>query len=268
MTHFLTSIRSLKISIFAKRLLLLLPMAGLISVSSPVFADHNSNAVAIAQTPAIASNHVAHHRTSGVLFDLADLDGVDTILIASSTVPDHDLLPIHEPSAKEMKTHPPSPLVAAVTDIFAAYPWITVKDATAVPVHEWSKPNVIVLDFAVSARRDTSGSQPVTTGALALQLWKYDTNGLRSAIPVIPATYPFIIPTAEDGFNKTLATGVRFLTSYLPSYFVCANRDGPPTNECPECRPNACKPGLPFGETSHAKCGGFINGHFVPCWQE
>jgi hypothetical protein len=239
-------------------------------VTAPILA-HADNVTPLGPAPEAVSpapHYVSQHRRGGVLFDLANLDGVDTVLVGISTVPDHTLLPLHEPTVAEMKTHPPDPIVTDVKEIFAKYPWISVKDSSSVPVQEWSKPNVVFLNFAVSARNDVTDGRPVKTGALALQLWKYESDGPHSAIPVIPATYPFIIPATEDAFNKTIADGVHFLISYLPSYFMCANKYGEPTAQCPDCSIEACKTERPFGDYGHPKCGVFVKGKLVPCWVE
>lgn len=210
-------------------------------------------------------NHAAAKSTLP-LFDLANLKGVDTVIVGGSIVPEHRLLPEHSYSLtpEEVKNPPPSPIFLVVKDIFSKQRWISVKMARDVSIEERSKPNTLYLSYAVSAQQEVLDGKAIKVGSLALQLRKYGPGGAKSAIPILPATYPFLIPDTEDEFNKRVAAGVRYLTSYLPSYFVCANKDAYPSKECPDCKVGACRPEHPFKEKIRAKCPPPVKGQLVP----
>lgn len=193
------------------------------------------------------------------------LKGVDTVIVGESVVPEHVLLPQHAPTAEEINNPPPRPILLLVKEIFSQQPWISVKQARDVPLQEQRQPNVIYLDYAVSARQDTINDQPVKVGSLALQILKYQTDGTRTAIAAFPpVTYPFLIPDSEEDFNKKLAEGIHYITDYLPSHFVCANKYGYPSATCPDCSLDRCTPKYPFEEKLRAPCPIPEKGQTIP----
>ena len=175
---------------------------------------------------------LAYHASSASmsLFYFPSLSGIDTIIVGGSTVPEHTLLPEHSVTPEEVKNHTPDPIFLVVKDIFSKQPWISVKMVRDVPVQEWSKPNILYLNYAVSARQETFDGKTVKVGSLELQLLKFDASGPKSAIPVLPATYPFLIPDTGKEFNRKRAEGIHYMTDYLPGYLACVNKTG-------ECRP-------------------------------
>ena len=203
--------------------------------------------------------------SAGRLTQTDYLKGVDTVIVDESVVPEHILLPQHVPTPEEIKNPSPPLILRLVRDIFSQQPWISVKQARDVPLKEQYKSNVICLNYAVSAQQETINGQPVKVGSLALQILKYHPDGTRTAIAALPpATYPFLVPDSESGFNKKIAEGVHYMTDYLPSHFVCANKYGYPSAACPDCSLDNCKPKYPFEERLRAPCPVPEKGQNIP----
>jgi hypothetical protein len=201
---------------------------------------------------ASANSHLAENY-------VADLHGVDTVIVGNDIVPGHGLLPEHPLTSEEVKNPPPDPIFLVVKDIFSKQPWISVKMARDVPVQEWSKPNVIFFYYAVWARQESVDGKTFKIGSLVLQLRKYGPTGPKSAIAVLPVSYPFIILDNEKEFYKTLDESVRSLTSFLTGYFALANSDKPSNID-----PNDKYADYPFGEKRHAPCPPPAKGQFTP----
>jgi len=156
------------------------------------------------------------------LFDTTDLIGVDTVVVGGGSSSGHALFPPRKPSA--IVGH--DAITLAVKDVFSKQPWISVKGFQEVDVTELSKPNVIFFDFDISAQQDSADGRAVAVGSLGLQLWKYHPHGMRSAIAIQPATFPFLMSASAEELDKKLDTGARFLTSYFPYVLGCLKTGG------------------------------------------
>jgi hypothetical protein len=197
------------------------------------------------------------------IFDLTTLKGIDTVVVVRSVAPEHTLLPEHVPTANETK-EPPGLFLPLIKELFAKQPWITVKSAQGLSSTDISRSNVLLLDYAVTAQQEQLNGSAVTIASLALQIRRFDNEGRPTAIPLLPVTYPFVVPQTEDAFYLRLGSGVRYLTSYIPGYISCANKYGHPSNTCPDCNTRACDIEHPFKSTIRPVCPPPVEGQTIP----
>lgn len=208
------------------------------------------------------ANPMAAAFATSKLSDFSPFKGVDTVLVSISIAPEHELLP------KASQYHGAdlwdAVLISQVQDIFSAHSWITVKRVEDVPVRDRLKQNILLLDYTISAQLDTQNNKSFPIAALTLQMRNYDDKGKDIVTSGLPAAYPFLIASDPEAFNHKIVEGVNFLTHYLPSYFVCANKQGATSQQCPDCRPDACQPLYPFEDKIKPACPKAKQGGTMP----
>jgi hypothetical protein len=203
---------------------------------------------------ALAIKPASAAASKDLLFDISVLDKVTTIVVGSTTAPEHTLLP-KLPGPLGPGDHSNDIFVVAVKQVFASNPSISVKSSYDVPYEELKHPSVLVLEFVVSAQQETADGKNLKVGSLALQILPYNEQGLQPPIRIVPASYPFLIPDTQQEYAKKITDGVRYLIGYLPSYVSCAQVPrGYPSAECPKCQPDPCHIDEPFGEDQNPRC--------------
>lgn len=160
------------------------------------------------------------------LFDMDYLKGVDTIFVYSSGGPSSKLMPWPPTFNKKY----PNIFVSTLNEVFQEQPWVTFTDK--MEPEGLTKPNVLNFQFGLTVQEALVEGKPTKIGSISLLIWHREMpmhNRIyfpSHAIPVVPASYPFIVPETTDELYKTLSQGIRFLTMYLPRYFACANKVG------------------------------------------
>lgn len=210
----------------------------------------------------VVTSTTASASTLGI-FEPRLLKGIDTVLVSYEILPEYSLLP-KETSSPETRGTISLNLLPAVKALFAKSPWITVRATEDMTHADRSRPNVLVLVYAISTQRATINGNTLSVGSLGLQIQKHDSAKQYTAIAVVPATYPFVVPDTSALLGSTVDKGVRYLTSYLPGYIACANKYGHPSNACPDCSISACKLERPFQAHLPMHCPPPTSGQTVP----
>lgn len=89
----------------------------------------------------------------------------------------------------------------------------------ALPPDDKVKKSSIELVFILSAREETVNGGPVKTAALSVQFLRSMFYNEPRGISPDAVTYPFSVPESKDELKIKIQDGVRYLTSYVPSYF-------------------------------------------------
>lgn len=115
-------------------------------------------------------------------------------------------------------------------------------------INDLLKPNVLQMSFVISARQENIDGKAVTVAALSVTLRRQKAEADILEISG-DATYPFVV-TNKNELATRMTEGVKFLTSFLPSYLVCANKYkyGHKSEQCPDCDISACNIDKPYGE--------------------
>jgi hypothetical protein len=178
------------------------------------------------------------YASEGPIFELSDIKGVSTVVIAVDNGPNSVLLPaaaIDDGTGKNYR----DTIFEETKRIFASQPWISTMEHSSENISKLSRSKTpyATLRYALSLRRDNVAGTSIKIAALALQIETQITHDKKSShvIAQTPVTYTFIVP--EDGlsFNGKLVSGVKYLTAHLPSYFLVANKYGYPSEACPDC---------------------------------
>jgi hypothetical protein len=238
---------------FTPTLLTIVGFAMAISLTmaaEPIFAAEKEAKISIDREP---------------LFNWHALQGIDTIIVFTEYGPNAALLPtyIHHFTQNDVHSLFQNPsadsATVAIRQLFSKQPWITVKQWSPTRSQEPFKSNVLSLTVSLSARQEIVDGKAFNVGAVAVQLHKDLQEDVKSSldpflipsipisavattvqtthvIPISPVSYPFAIPVTSDAAQHAIADGVRYLLSYLPSYFVCAHKG------------DDCKISLPYEE--------------------
>ncbi len=188
--------------------------------------------------------------SSSPLIDLRALKGVDTIVVADNFGPGAAKLL----NVDHLKTRPivlnvlQGVFSDANSHLWVKDSWLSIKPALHMDIHDLQKPDVLLMSFVISAREEHVDGKAVTVGALSLTLTRSDPEGSKALEIAGDATYPFLVPSNPDELEKPITDGVKFLTSFLPSYLVCANKYGHKSGQCPDCEMSACHIDEPYGE--------------------
>ena len=183
---------------------------------------------------------------TSTLSDFSYLHGVDTVVVNEETLPERILLPKENSAAQNY-----SKIYSTVKGIFADQPWIKVVSQSDITYMERVKPNVLVLNYGVSAQNDSAAKEEIKVGSIAMTQTKQD-KAVGTRLTLTPVSFPFVISDERDEFDRKIAEGVHYLTGYLPSYFACANKRG------------ECLPAHPFQEKIKASCSMSALGQKIP----
>ncbi|TAL35292.1 MAG: hypothetical protein EPN97_07470 [Alphaproteobacteria bacterium] len=152
------------------------------------------------------------------------LKGIDTVLVFDRFGPfADDILDINHNQTRPW-------IQQALTDVFAAEPWISVKGHLTVTEAERIQPNLINLVILVSARKEIIDNKLVKLAALSVQFQQSNyyyissTSDSRVDFSPEPVTYPFVVPDTKEELEQNFIEGVRYLTSHVPTAFYCANK--------------------------------------------
>jgi hypothetical protein len=96
--------------------------------------------------------------------------------------------------------------------------------------------NVMELTFVISARREVVAGKTIKVADIRMAVDKRSSHQNGG----IETSYPFIVPDTKEALQERMLDGVFYLASTLPHYFVCGNRHGPKTAQCPDCSLSAC----------------------------
>jgi len=160
--------------------------------------------------------------------DTTHLKGIDTIVVSIEPGPLAELTTTHF-SLKD--TRPVEVATQTVKAVFAQQSWLSVQSIYDHPPSvDIQTPNVLAMAFTISAQPDTIGSfgplrTKVAVASLSMRLTyslpdhTFGNVGISRLV-----SYPFVVPEDHEKFLAKISEGVRFLTSYLPSYLYCANK--------------------------------------------
>jgi hypothetical protein len=175
--------------------------------------------------------------------------GVDTIIVDQHVGPNDRQL------ANTTASDAVAVITATLQQIFSnAAKDLPVSGVTIKPIAEnhdqvsveyLSKPNVVLVTFILSARQEMIAGKPVKVGAITWEIRHFNSRLSFSGDGV---SYPFVMPDTQDELMHRIRDGVLYLASKLPRQFVCDNKYGVPTKECPDCSLNACHFGQEYME--------------------
>lgn len=180
------------------------------------------------------------------LSDFSYLQGVDTIVVSETVLPEHLLLP-----QKNNAANNDAKIYSTVKSIFADQPWIKVLRESDITYANRVKSNVLVLNYGVSAQRGFSAKEEINVGSIVMTQIIQD-KVVSAGLASTPVSYPFVISDKQDETERKIAEGVHYLTDYLPSYFACANKRG------------ECLPIYPFQEKIFIPCPASAMGQKIP----
>jgi hypothetical protein len=104
-------------------------------------------------------------------------------------------------------------------------------------IDDLNKPDVVLVTFKLSVRQEDNAGKPIKIGSLSWEIRHFNSTLSFASDGV---SYPFVIPDTKDELIQRIRDGVIYLASKLPRQFVCGNKYGTPTSDCPDCTLKAC----------------------------